>query len=138
MAERLPAWPIPLLDCAAVREMAELGMSAREIAEMTDSPIASVLSAAPDCFEPEEPEEPELRRCGCGRTMSAGAGRCRRCREEDAHEFADRVRILQATGAETPEIAQVLGVSESKIGRALNRARREGLHRQKRPTIRRR
>lgn len=137
MAERLDHWPG--FGLREVHEMAEAGMSAREIARQTGASLGSVLSAAPECFQaPELREGPGF--CEeCGKGLSDFSSKlCRDCRSASLRELADRARVLQATGAQVEEIATELGVSEGKVRRALGIAAREGMHRQKRPTLRRR
>lgn len=137
MAERLERWP--MFGLREVHEMAESGMSARQIARQTGAPLGSILSAAPECFQTAEVREGHEFCEGCGRRLTnTSARRCRACCSSEWRELADRARVLQATGAGLAEMARELEVTEGKVRWALKIATREGLHRQKRPTVTRR
>lgn len=130
MAHRLDTWPD--FECEDVRRMAAVGMSARAIARATGSPLGSILSAAPECFEHFEVREGPGFCEGCRRRLADDRRRrCKACGSADKQELVERVRVLRATGAQSEEIAEVLETTPGMVTWALGMATKQRLHRQK-------
>jgi DNA-directed RNA polymerase specialized sigma24 family protein len=133
VSTKLDRWPA--LETTDVRRLAGEGMTAREIARLTDCTLGSILSAAPDLFDGSSNSldpGPGDRCQQCEKMVEPGSEFCRSCRRASRNaELIDKVRVMGAANLSAHEMAEELEVKVGMVRWAMGEATRRRLHRQK-------